>query len=328
MSDLAAPPVRARFPVIDIARGVAIIAMIIYHLCWDLAYFRFIPADVGYDLGWVLFARSILYSFLFLVGVGIALGSRGRTDWRRFWRRWGLLVLGALAITVATLFAFPDTFVYFGVLHAIALFTLLALPLRRAPSWLIGLIALVVLALPAVFSHEFFNAKPWSWLGFWTVAPPTNDLVPVFPSFGVVLLGLLAGRRLIGSRWSTRLAAIAPTNWLARVLQIMGRWSLLIYLVHQPLLLAVLFPLAGWLQPQIAMRQTDFLNACQRTCVEGGTTPGLCTTYCQCGLETVEANDLWDPVFSGTISPQQQALLDAGNRRCSAVIYPELNQPK
>lgn len=328
MSELTTPPVRTRFPVIDITRGVAIIAMIIYHLCWDLAYFRFIPADVGYDPGWVLFARSILYSFLFLVGVGMALGSRGPTDWRRFWRRWALLALGALAITVATWFAFPETFVYFGVLHAIALFTLLALPLRRAPSWLIGLIALVVLALPALFANELFNLKHWSWLGFWTVAPPTNDLVPVFPSFAVVLLGLLGGRVLLTSRWSARLAAIAPSNPAARLLQFMGRWSLLIYLLHQPLLLAVLFPLAGWLQPQIAMRETDFLGACQQTCVDGGTAPGLCTTYCQCGLANVEANDLWGPVYSGVISPQEQALLDAGNLQCSALIYPELNLPE
>ena len=68
---------RPRFLIIDIVRGVAIIAMVAYHLCWDLSYFRFIAADVGYDPQWVFIARSILAVFLFLVGIGL-----GYSSWR------------------------------------------------------------------------------------------------------------------------------------------------------------------------------------------------------------------------------------------------------
>ena len=324
MSTPAAAP-RPRFAVIDMARGVAIIAMVAYHLCWDLSYFRFIAPDVGRDPNWVLIARSILAVFLFLVGVGLVLGHGKAIRWAAFWRRTGLVVLGALAITLGTFLAFPDSFVYFGVLHAIALFSLLALPFLFAPLWLIGLVAALVIALPFFFSNALFNAKLFSWIGFWQVPPPANDLVPVFPWLAAVLIGIMATRLVLASSLAPRLAAINPPGRLPRLLAGLGRWSLLIYLLHQPLLLGLIYPAAALLQPQIAMRQTDFLASCQSTCEAGGTSAPLCTTYCQCGLEGVQENDLWDAIYSGLVSAQQQTILDANNRQCSALIYPELN---
>lgn len=316
---------RPRFAVVDIARGVAIIAMVAYHLCWDLSYFRFISADVGYDPQWVFIARSILAVFLFLVGMGLVLGHGNGIRWRRFWRRWVFVVAGALIITVATYFVFPQSFVYFGVLHAIALFSLLGLAFVLTPLWLPILVAAVVVALPFFHSDALFNQKAWSWLGFWQVPPPTNDLVPLFPWFGAVLLGIVAARLVLASGLAVRLAAIAPSGRLARLLAFLGRWSLLIYLLHQPILLGLVYPAATIFQPQLAMRDADFLRSCQSSCTAGGTSAGLCVTYCQCGLEGVKTNDLWNAIETGMVTAAEQALLDAQNRQCSAVIYPELN---
>ena len=319
---------RPRFAVVDIARGVAIIAMVAYHLCWDLSYFRFIAADVGYDPQWVLIARSILAVFMFLVGIGLVLGHGTGIRWNSFWRRWVLVVAGALAITVATYFAFPQSFVYFGVLHAIALFSLLGLAFVRTPLWLAIMVGAIVIALPFLYSDRLFNEKVWSWLGFWQIPPPANDLVPVFPWFGAVLLGIVAARLVLASGWAPRLAAIAPSGRLPRLLAFLGRWSLLIYLLHQPILLGLVYPAAAVLQPQLAMRGTDFLRSCQSTCEAGGTSPAMCTTYCQCGLEQVEQNNLWNAIQTGMVSAAEQELLDAQNRLCSAVIYPDLNLPQ
>jgi uncharacterized membrane protein len=319
---------RPRFAIVDIARGVAIIAMVAYHLCWDLSYFRFISADVGYDPQWVVIARSILASFLFLVGVGLVLGHGRGIRWAAFWKRWLFVLAGALAISLATFFAFPDSFVYFGVLHAIALFSVLALPFLAAPLWLPALVAIVVIALPFLYSDALFNEKLWSVIGFWQVPPPANDLVPIFPWFGVVLLGVIATRLVLASPLSARLAAINPGGRLPRVLAFMGRWSLLIYLLHQPLLLGLIYPAAAILKPEIGMRTSEFLGACQSSCMDGGTSAEMCTTYCQCGLEGIEENDLWNAVYSGMVSAQEQVLLDASNLQCSALIYPELNAPQ
>lgn len=321
MTDAARP----RYAIVDIARGVAIIAMVAYHFCWDLSYFRFIAADVGFDPTWVLIARSILAAFLFLVGVGLVLGHGRAIRWNSFWRRWLFVVAGALVITVATWFAFPQSFVYFGVLHAIALFSLMGLAFVRTPLWLAVIVAAAVIALPFFYSDPLFNEKAWSWIGFWQVPPPTNDLVPVIPWFGAVLLGLIAMRLVLASAWAPRLAAIAPAGRLPRLLAFLGRWSLLIYVLHQPLLLGLVYPASLVFQPQIAMRSADFLRSCQSTCEAGVTSPAMCTTYCQCGLEGVETNDLWNAIQTGMVSAAEQALLDAQNRQCSALIYPELD---
>ena len=326
MTETTAP--RQRFAIVDIARGVAIIAMMAYHLCWDLSYFRFIAADVGYDPQWVMIARTILAVFMFLVGIGLVLGHGNGIRWRSFWRRWIFVVLGALAITVATYFAFADSFVYFGVLHAIALFSLLGLAFVRTPLWLPIVLAVAVIALPFFYSDPLFNEKALSWIGLWQEPPPTNDLVMVFPWFGVVLLGIIATRRVLASGWLARLATIAPKGRLPRLLAFLGRWSLLIYLVHQPLLLGLIYPAASVMQPQVAMRDNDFLRTCQSTCEAGGTSPAMCVTYCQCGLQGVDTNNLWNAITTGMVTAEEQALLDAQNRQCSAVIYPELNAPQ
>jgi uncharacterized membrane protein len=316
---------RPRLPIIDMARGGAIVAMVIYHLCWDLWFYGFLAADVGYDPAWVSFARSILFAFMVLVGVGLVLGHGDGVRWHSFWRRWLLVAGGAALITLGTWFTFPESFVYFGVLHAIAFSSILALPFLFTPIWFTALIAALVIGLPFAFSDPLYNEKVFSWIGFWVVPPPANDLVPVFPWFGVVLLGVVAIRLIRGSGVETRLAAIQPRNRLAGILGWMGRWSLVIYLVHQPLLLAAVVPLSMALGTQEASRDTDFLNSCQVTCEATGTPAALCAIYCQCGLEGVKRDDLWEPVFTGLVSAEDQAKLDANNRQCSALIYPELD---
>lgn len=316
---------RPRLPIIDIARGIAIIAMVIYHLSWDLAFYRFIPVDVSYDPGWVAFARTILFSFMFLVGVGLVLGHGEGIRWKAFWRRWIFVAIGSLLITLGTWIAFPGSFVYFGVLHAIAVSMLLALPFLFAPIWLTALVSAAVIGLHFAYVDPAFNAVPLSWIGFWEVPPLTNDLVPLFPWFGVVLAGVTVTRLVRGTAVEEKLAAIQPKNVVARVLAWMGRWSLVIYLVHQPLLLAVIAPLSMALGTEEAGREIQFLNSCQVSCEATGATAAQCATYCQCGLEGVNRDNLWEPVFTGLVSAEDQAKLDANNRQCSALIYPELN---
>ncbi|QQR38179.1 DUF1624 domain-containing protein [Devosia rhizoryzae] len=315
---------RPRLLIVDIARGVAIIAMAIYHLSWDVSFYRFIPVDVGFDPGWVLFARTILSAFMFLVGVGLVLGHGDGVRWPSFWKRWAFVVGGALIITVSTWFTFTESFVYFGVLHAIAATSLLALPFLVTPLWLTGLVAAVIIALPFFLTDPLFNERIFSWLGFWVVPPPTNDLVPLFPWLGVVLLGVLAMRIVRQTAWLGKLAAIQPRNRLAGTLAWMGRWSLVIYLVHQPLLLAIIMPLSMAMGTQEAGREIDFLRSCQSSCEASGTTAALCATYCQCGLEGIERDDLWEQVFTGIVTAEDQATLDRNNRQCSQLIYPDL----
>ena len=124
----------SRVPAIDVARGVAVLAMVVYHLAWDFSQLRLNATEIPAEPGWRLFSRAIAATFLLLVGVGLALAHPDRIRWRAFWRRLALVSGAALLITAATYFTYPDSYIFFGILHAIALSSLLAVPFTRTPA--------------------------------------------------------------------------------------------------------------------------------------------------------------------------------------------------
>ena len=217
---------------VDVYRGLAILAMIAYHAIWDLNYYGFVSVGIGFDAGWFAFQRGIVTAFLLLVGAGLWLAHKDGIDWPRFWRREAVLVVSALGVSVITWFQFGEYFAYFGILHLIALSSLLALPLIRAPIVVTLSVALFFLLMPALASSELFNTRWLAWIGFFTMVPETADLVPMFPWFGVVLLGLI-GMRLFES---TPVFSWQSSAWPVRAVARVGRWSLVIYLIHQPIL--------------------------------------------------------------------------------------------
>lgn len=274
---------------IDVYRGLAILAMVAYHATWDLNYYRIIEVGIGVDPLWFTIQRAILTAFLLLTGVGLWLAHGQGIDWRRFWKREAILVAAALGVSAVTWFQFGQYFAYFGVLHAIALSSVLALPLIRAPLWMQIGVAVAVLFLPAVFGSDTFNT-PWlAWIGFFTAVPETADLVPMFPWFGLVLLGVI-GMRLLEAApaftWSS------PALW-ARALARIGRWSLIIYLIHQPLLFGLITPIAGWIDTARQEKFTSFVNACEANCGVNGDA-GFCTRYCSCALDLTVRDNLWE----------------------------------
>jgi uncharacterized membrane protein len=273
---------------IDIYRGVAILAMAAYHATWDLNYYRIIEVGIGVDPLWFTIQRSILTAFLLLVGAGLWLAHKEGIDWRRFWKREAILVAAALGVSAVTWFQFGEYFAYFGVLHAIALSSLLALPLVRAPLWAQIAVAVVFLFLPAVFATELFNTRWLAWIGFFTAVPETADLVPMFPWFGVVLLGL-SGMRL--SETAPAFTWSSPAPW-ARALAWLGRWSLIIYLVHQPLLFGLITPIAGWIDTAQRQKFESFVSSCHASCSPNGDA-GFCERYCSCALDITVRDNLW-----------------------------------
>jgi uncharacterized membrane protein len=79
-----------------------------------------------------------------------------------------------------------------------------------------------------------------SWIGFWPLPPPTTDIVPFFPWFGVVLVGIAAtGLGRASAAWNA-VAGLRLDGPAGRSLRWLGRWSLLVYLFHQPLIYGVL----------------------------------------------------------------------------------------
>lgn len=225
-----------RWPVLDLLRGVAIVAMIVYHFCFDLAVYGYLVADFA-DLRWVVFRTPILGSFLFVAGVSLALAEVRGQSATRYWRRIAMLAAAAALVTVGSYVMFPGSYIYFGVLHGLLVMSLLARPLVRIGGPLIVAGAVVVL-MGATLHFAVFDRPALHWIGLMTFKPRTEDYVPLFPWFGLMLIGVGAGSLAL-RRIPQRMAALrvpAPLSWVAWL----GRHSLLVYLVHQPLLIGIL----------------------------------------------------------------------------------------
>jgi uncharacterized membrane protein len=230
--DGVAPAAASRVPAVDSLRGLAIVAMIVYHFAFDLRYFGLIRADFENDPFWLNARTAIVTSFLALVGVSLVLADRNALSWPRLLRRVAVIAACALAASAASWFLFPRSFIYFGVLHCIAVSLLVARPFVRRPLAATGLGIAIVIA-GVTLSHPAFDTRALSWIGFATMKPDTQDYVPLFPWLGVVLAGIGLGHTLVRAQFR-------PITWLARTphaIRWLGRHSLVTYMVHQPVLM-------------------------------------------------------------------------------------------
>ena len=225
-----------RVPAIDVLRGLAIVAMVVYHFAFDLAYFRVTASDFYHDPFWLHARTLILSSFLLLAGVSLVLAQRSESGRARFWRHVAMIAGCALAVSVASYLVFPRSYIWFGVLHAIALSLILIRPLATRPR--IALVAgIAVIVAGNLVTSPWFDQRSWGWLGFMTAKPITEDYVPLLPWMGVMLAGIAAGHALIRNEFR----AIALLARAPRVVAWLGRHSLAVYMLHQPILIGLLY---------------------------------------------------------------------------------------
>jgi len=217
---------------LDALRGIAILAMVVYHFCFDLRYFGVARWDFEHDIRWLAARTLILSSFLLIAGISAALARRDPAADARWPRHVAVIGGAALLVTAASAMMFPRSFIWFGVLHAIALSLLLARPLIDRPRAAVAA-GVIVIAAGVMLSSQHFDNRMLGWLGFMTGKPMTEDYVPLFPWSGVLFLGIAAGHALVASNF----AMLAPLARMPRALRFLGRHSLAVYLVHQPLLL-------------------------------------------------------------------------------------------
>jgi uncharacterized membrane protein len=228
-----------RVEALDALRGLAMVWMTVFHLCFDLVYFGVWKQDFYGDPLWTWQRTCIVGLFLFTAGMSQTLAVQGGQDWARFGRRWLQIAACAVLVSLGSWWMFPQSWIYFGVLHGVAIMLIVArwLALRGLSTP-----ALVALAAAALVVHlgvqvlgaawswpETFNTKALSWLGLNWKKPITEDFVPVLPWIGVMLLGLVAGRHL-----PERMPTPPALGWL-------GRRSLAYYMLHQPVMIGLLW---------------------------------------------------------------------------------------
>ena len=236
--------IAGRLAWLDVARGIALVGMAVYHFVWDLTLFGLVEPGVPFEPGWKLLARGVATSFLFLVGLGLVIAHGRAIRWRSFLRRFAKIAGAAALITLATFFAIPDQFIFFGILHMIALGSLLGLALVARPALVAIVVGLAVAVIGFTVEAPVFDRPVFWWTGLGTLPIRSNDLVPFFPAFAAICAGIAVGKLTgLADRTSSpaQSARASRTADLTLPLAFLGRHSLATYLLHQPVLIGLLW---------------------------------------------------------------------------------------
>jgi uncharacterized membrane protein len=241
-----------RFDRLDALRGFTMLWMTAYHFCFDLNHFGYIRQQMLVDPVWTWQRTAILSLFLFTAGLGQAVAWHQGQAWPRFWRRWGQIAGCALLVSAGSYLMYPQTFIYFGVLHGMAVMLVVVRLTAGWGRWLWPLGALAIaMKYIAMYVHGqtgnsyFFRNfdDPWlHGLGWVSRLPVTEDYVPVFPWLGLMWWGMAAGQWVLRHRLQWLQQPLAP-SW--QKLATLGRWSLSYYMLHQPVLIAALLLWGG-----------------------------------------------------------------------------------
>lgn len=227
-----------RLALIDAIRGGAILAMACYHFGFDLNYLGWIHHHINDDPRWLVARALILGTFLFTVGISLALAEGQLKSISLKLLRIGKIGAAAVLVTGGSWLVFPASAIYFGTLHAIALMSLILL-LLPLPAWPAGILGVVAIGLGNGYANTIFDHPGLAWIGLMTHKPLTEDYVPMLPWFGVCLIGYAVTKTLIQHK---SLGKLAEIRHMPRLLPWLGRHSLAFYLLHQPVLLGILIP--------------------------------------------------------------------------------------
>ena len=238
--------IKQRFWEIDFLRGLAIIMMIVFHFFYDLNYFG--VERINFRSGfWWIFGRIIVTTFIVLVGISLTLSysrvKKRKTGWKLFKKYFlrGLKIFACgLIITLLTWMFLKRGFIMFGILHFIGVSIILAYPFFKIRLWN-ALLGIIFILIGIYIEDLVFNSYWLIWMGLKPYYLYTVDYLPIFPWFGVILLGLFLGNLLYpdGKR-RLKIRDLSRFSFI-KLFCFLGRNSLLIYLLHQPILVIFLY---------------------------------------------------------------------------------------
>jgi len=240
-----------RYWEVDSLRGTAIVLMVAYHFFFDLRYFGFIKFWIPQPY-WHFASAFIASMFLLTVGISLSISfarakrrlSEKELFKKYFYRGIKIFSLGML-VTAVTLVYPHDGFIVFGILHLIGLSIILSIPFLnlKKGNFFAGLIVVLV----GLFLQGHYFGFSWLlWLGFVPRNFYTLDYYPLLPWFGLVLIGLFFGKTLYpNGKRAFNMPSIGGKK-LVKTLAFLGKHSLLIYFLHQPVIVALLFLFFGF----------------------------------------------------------------------------------
>lgn len=222
---------------LDAARGLCVLGMVAFHLLYDLQLF-FPVLSMGSN-GLLDFIATWGGTLFFLIsGICVTLGSHPI--------RRGLLVTGCgLAVTAVTAvmaamnFLAPGTVIRFGVLHCLGVCMLLWPLFKKLPRPVLGILAAILIAVGLYWDGRSFPVPYWLFpLGLKNPGFSSGDYFPLLPFLGFFLLGAILGKSLYPCK-QTLFPRVNAQNRLIRFLSATGKWSLPIYMLHQPVITGI-----------------------------------------------------------------------------------------
>lgn len=240
-----------RIRLLDFLRAMAVVAMIFYHFVYDLGDFGYVNLITVINGYWKLFAQCIGCSFLFISGVSFWVAVNKEVIWSKFLKRLIILSSAALLISLATYIQFGQAFIFFGILHLLAACSIFAIVIFRLPAIVLFVVAMGIILLPEYYyssqyyNHELFSSRLLSWTGLFNGRTGSVDFYAFMPWSSAYVIGIAFAKILIKPNRLNNLSPLSfkeeRRNAVFSMLLWIGRNSLLVYLIHQPILYGLFY---------------------------------------------------------------------------------------
>lgn len=219
---------------LDIFRGVAIVLMVIFHFCFDLNNFHVVHFDLKHGDFWKYYRYLIVTMFVFTSGISLKLTHKDFIKFDKVKKRVIILALASMFVSVGSYTQFPDSWIYFGILHFFLFSSIFGLFFLKVPKTSLALAIVILFGYyyDILNTHWLFNLlqKPLHLPIYYT-----EDLATIFPWFGLFLLGIVFSHYKLHYK-VFNLNLFNYTGLINHFFSFIGKHSLLIYLIHQPIL--------------------------------------------------------------------------------------------
>ena len=213
---------------IDFLRGLALILMMLFHLLYDLCYFYNINIPY-WNSFWTLEGK--LSAILFMILAGIS-STFSKNNLKRGFR----IFLIGMALSLGTYIFMPSEYIRFGILHMLGSGMIIYYFIRNLPLTFIFILSLIIIFLGYIFNNIYLNTWLLIPFGITSLDFVSMDFYPLFPWFGVFLIGTIIGKTVYKEKKS-----ILQKPYRKNFLSFLGRHSLIVYLIHQPIFLLILY---------------------------------------------------------------------------------------
>ena len=171
-------------------------------------------------------------------------------NWVKYSKRLTILIASALLISLVTYRVNSDTFIFFGILHLLAACSIFSLIIYRLPVLVLLMLGALLLFFPDYFhsstfyNDNFFSSNYLSWTGLYNGKTGSVDFYAFMPWSAAFVFGLAISKIFVKPKRSSSLSPLSfkeeKVNFALSNILWIGRNSLLVYLIHQPIVIALI----------------------------------------------------------------------------------------